>query len=53
MKLTTQEHEALQALVDYVLVNERESFMEYIKEGGNPEDHIYSKAVVLVELSND
>jgi hypothetical protein len=31
MKLTTQQQEALQALVDYVLVHERSHFMEHVE----------------------
>jgi hypothetical protein len=50
MKLTTQQQEALQALVDYVLVNERNHFMEHVEEGNPPENHIYTQAVILNEL---
>jgi hypothetical protein len=50
MKLTTQQQEALQALVDYVLVNERSHFMEHVEEGNPPENHIYTQAVILNEL---
>lgn len=53
MKLNTQQQEALQALVDYIFATERTHFLEYISEGGNPSDHIYSKAIILNELNEE
>ena len=50
MQLTKAQAEALQALVDYTLANERTHFLEYVSEGGNPEDHIYGKAIQLSSL---
>lgn len=50
MQLTKTQAAALQALVDYTLANERISFLEYLEEGGNPEDHIYGKAIQLSSL---
>jgi hypothetical protein len=53
MTLNIQQQEALQALVDYVLENERNHFTEYLEDGGNPDDHIYSKAIILNELKQE
>ena len=50
MQLNKTQAEALQALIDYTLANERISFLEYLEEGGNAEDHIYGKAVKLSSL---
>lgn len=50
MQLNDKQVAALETIVDYILVNERTHFMEYVSEGGNPADHIYSKAVMLNEL---
>ena len=50
MQLNDKQAAALEVLVDYVLINERTHFLEYLAEGGNPEDHIYGKAITLSSL---
>ena len=49
MQLNKAQTEALQALVDYTLANEHTHFLEYVAEGGNPEDHIYGKTIKLAD----
>ena len=50
MILTNEQKEALQVLVDYVLENEYISFLEYLEENGNSENHIFNKAIILQNL---
>ena len=50
MQLNDKQSAALETVVDYILANERTHFLEYIAEGGNPEDHIYGKAIILSAL---
>lgn len=49
-ELTAHELDALKQLVDYTLANEADHYQEYIDNGGNPTDHIYSSAIILQEI---
>jgi hypothetical protein len=50
MQLNQKQATALQEMVDYVLANERTHFLEYLAEGGNQDDHIYGKEIILSSL---
>jgi hypothetical protein len=47
--MTLTELRALETMTEYLLENERISYLEYIDEGGEPEGHIYTKAKMLDE----
>jgi hypothetical protein len=42
----------LNDLIQYILESEEQSFEEYIDDGSNPENHIYSKAKQLQDIIN-
>ena len=49
-QLSQYELDALKKVVDYTLANEADHYAEYVDNGGNPTDHIYSSAIILQEL---
>ena len=50
--MNAEEFYALEVVVKYLLGNEKISFDEWIAEGGNPNDHIYAKALKLDDYIN-
>lgn len=51
MILDTQQQDALKDLIDYVLLTARNDFKKHLEAGGNANDHVYSTAVHLNELT--
>jgi hypothetical protein len=49
-QLAQHELDALRNLVDYTLANEADHYQEFVSNGGNPTDHVYSSAIILQEL---
>lgn len=47
MNLTQEQLDAIEAMVNYLMDNEQNSFEEYVAEGGNPSCHIYSSAKLI------
>ena len=47
LTLTHDEHQALIAVVSYLMENESHSCEEFVANGGDIKDHIYHKAVIL------
>ena len=45
--MTLTELRALEAMTEYLLGNEYNSYLEYIEEGGEPEGHIYTQAKMM------
>jgi hypothetical protein len=45
--MTLIEINALEVLIEHILGNEYISYCEHIDEGGEPDDHVYSKAKTL------
>jgi hypothetical protein len=50
--ISREEVDALEVVVAYLMGNEKISFDEWIAEGGNPNEHIYGKAVILNDYVN-
>jgi hypothetical protein len=49
-QLAQHELDALKRVVDYTLANEADHYQEYVDNGGNPTDHVYSSAIILQEI---
>ena len=49
-QLSQHELDALKHVVDYTLANEADHYQEYVDNGGNPTDHVYSSAIILQEI---
>jgi hypothetical protein len=46
--MTTEELEALERVIAYVLCNEEANYEEYLQEGdGEAQDHVYAQALIL------
>ena len=50
--MTTKELEALEAVIQYLMQNERISYEEYLDENGTGEGHIYAHADTLNHYVN-